>query len=38
MGEHSAEILREIGYSEARIAEMVRCGATRLARDEPDAA
>jgi crotonobetainyl-CoA:carnitine CoA-transferase CaiB-like acyl-CoA transferase len=31
MGEHSAEILREIGYSDARIDELIRSGATRVA-------
>jgi len=31
MGEHSAQILREMGYSDARIDELIRSGATRVA-------
>jgi crotonobetainyl-CoA:carnitine CoA-transferase CaiB-like acyl-CoA transferase len=31
LGEHSAEVLREAGYSDAEIAELVRAGVTRLA-------
>ena len=32
LGEHSAEVLTEIGYSPAAIAELAACGATRLDR------
>ena len=31
LGEHSAEVLREAGYSDAEIAELVRLGATFVA-------
>jgi crotonobetainyl-CoA:carnitine CoA-transferase CaiB-like acyl-CoA transferase len=30
LGEHSAEVLREIGYSEAEITAMAEAGATLL--------
>ncbi|HYJ18269.1 MAG TPA: CoA transferase [Burkholderiales bacterium] len=30
LGEHSAEVLKEAGFSDAEIAEMVRTGATKL--------
>jgi crotonobetainyl-CoA:carnitine CoA-transferase CaiB-like acyl-CoA transferase len=30
LGQHSAELLREIGYSDEEIADMARAGATRL--------
>ena len=32
LGQHSAEILQEIGYSQARIAELVEAGVTKLAK------
>ena len=31
LGEHSADVLREIGYSDAEIAELARIGVTLLA-------
>jgi crotonobetainyl-CoA:carnitine CoA-transferase CaiB-like acyl-CoA transferase len=31
LGEHSEEILRELGYAPSAIAELVAAGATRLA-------
>ena len=31
LGEHSAEVLREIGYADADIAALAQAGATRLA-------
>jgi crotonobetainyl-CoA:carnitine CoA-transferase CaiB-like acyl-CoA transferase len=30
LGEHSAEVLREVGYSDAEIAELVSKGVTRV--------
>ncbi|MCP5153098.1 MAG: CoA transferase [Ectothiorhodospiraceae bacterium] len=37
LGEHSAEVLAEIGYSEAEIAELAASGATRGAEGTPGA-
>jgi crotonobetainyl-CoA:carnitine CoA-transferase CaiB-like acyl-CoA transferase len=30
LGEHSIEVLRELGYSEQKIADMVRLGVTLI--------
>jgi crotonobetainyl-CoA:carnitine CoA-transferase CaiB-like acyl-CoA transferase len=31
LGQHSAEVLREAGYTEAQITELAQCGVTLLA-------